>query len=64
MRKPRHVKFAGFTSSMALGSAPACNKQFMISGLPISAAMCKGVAPPAVKFTVAPACMIQQSMNF
>lgn len=44
-----------FTSSVTLGSAPAFNKQLMISVLPLSAAMCKGVAPPALIFTLAPA---------
>lgn len=45
------------TSSVTLGSAPAFNKQLIISELPISAAMCKGVAPPALTFTLAPACV-------
>lgn len=49
----------GLTSSVTFGSAPAFNKQFIISGLPLSAAMCKGVAPPAITFTLAPACTLK-----
>jgi len=45
------------TSSETLGSAPAFNKEFISSRLPLSAAMCKGVAPPALTFTLAPACI-------
>lgn len=45
------------TSSMTFGSAPAFNKQFISSKLPRSAAMCIGVAPPAVILTFAPAWM-------
>lgn len=45
------------TSSETLGSAPAFNKQLISSRLPLSAAICKGVAPPALKFTLAPACI-------
>lgn len=45
------------TSSAILGSAPAFNKEFMISRLPLSDAMCKGVAPPALTFTLALACI-------
>lgn len=48
----------GLTSPVTFGSAPAFNKQFMISTLPLSAAMCKGVAPPAATFTLAPACTV------
>ena len=43
------------TSSQKSGSAPAFNKQVIISVLPISAAICKGVAPPALIFATAPA---------
>lgn len=34
----------------------------MISGLPLSAAMCKGVAPPALTSTRAPACTKMQTL--
>lgn len=54
--KKKNRETARLTSSVALASAPAFNKEFIISGLPLSAAMCKGVAPPAVIFTLAPAC--------
>ena len=44
------------TSSMTLGSAPDFSKHVINSELPISAATCNGVAPPAVMFTLPPAC--------
>jgi hypothetical protein len=43
------------TSSEALVSAPAFNKHLMTSMFPTSAATCKGVAPPAFIFGLAPA---------
>ncbi len=46
---------------MTFGSAPAFNKQFMISKLPLSAAMCKGVAPPALIFMFAPAYTLENA---
>lgn len=46
------------TSSVALGSAPACNKLLIISRFPLSAAIWRGVAPPALIFTFAPACRL------
>lgn len=45
------------TSSEILGSAPAFSKELKSSRLPLSAAMCRGVAPPALTFTLAPAYM-------
>ena len=44
------------TSSVTFGSAPAFTKHVINSELPLSAAMCNGVAPPAMTFILAPAC--------
>lgn len=49
------------TSSVTFGSAPAFNKQFMISKLPLSAAMCKGVTPPTLILTLAPAYTLENA---
>ena len=46
---------------MTFGSAPAFNKQFMISKLPLSAAMCNGVTPPTLILTLAPAYTLENA---
>lgn len=53
----------GLTSSVIFGSAPAFNKQLRISILPWSAAICKGVAPPASTLLFAPAYMEEENLS-
>lgn len=52
------------TSSQVFGSAPALSKHLMISIFPLSAAICNGVAPPALTFGFAPAYIAYYSVSF